>query len=693
MNLTRRLLLLAFISVLPAIAIWTYTEVTLRREREAEVRELALRQAQLASSEIERIFEGVRSLLVAVGEVSSVQALDTPACVAYLTALQPKVPYLVSIVALDLNGAQRCRQQEVLTQVSYEDRSYFRQAITTERFVVGQYTRGRVRQEHALPLALPLRDKDGVIKGVLVAALDLTWFGRQISERSLPRDGSITIADSDGIILAREPFPERFVGNPIPEGFRPLISGDKPGAMEVISQDGTKRVLGYIPAASPASSVYVSAGLSSKAAFSTINEAAKRGFMLIAAAFILALSLAWLSGRAFVTKPFDKMTSAVRAWRRGNYGARIDLPRGSGEMGLLADAFNELMDDIAARQTALQESEERARLALEAGHMGTWWFNPVQRGGGYSKHAAALLGLADDSTSMSTPAEWQQAVHPDDRAAVAQAVEKAMRGGGDFKAEFRVCVKGNAQRWIDSRGRVFFDDARKPVRVVGIVQDITERKQAETQQRFLLDELNHRVKNTLATVQSIASQTLRSTSEPKRFRDAFESRLLALSKTHDLLTRNGWREADLSAIVEQELAPYRREKDDRIIVSGPKVSLPARAAINIGLVVHELTTNAVKYGALSVSQGHLDLRWSIATHADGSSMLHASWRERNGPAVPEPTRRGFGSKLLQRSIEGELSGRVTLRFASSGVTCDIEIPLPSSGTVALGTTSPLAIAV
>jgi two-component sensor histidine kinase len=240
---------------------------------------------------------------------------------------------------------------------------------------------------------------------------------------------------------------------------------------------------------------------------------------------------------------------------------------------------------------------------------------------------------------------------------------------------------------------VFFDDARKPIRVVGIVQDITERKQAETQQRFLLDELNHRVKNTLATVQSIASQTLRSTSEPKRFRDAFESRLLALSKTHDLLTRNGWREADLYAIVEQELAPYRREKDDRITVSGPKVSLPARATINVGLVVHELTTNAVKYGALSVPQGHVDLGWSIATHADGSSMLHASWRERNGPPVSEPTRRGFGSKLLQRSIEGELNGRVTLRFAPSGVTCDIEIPLPSSGTVALGTTSPLAIAV
>ena len=125
MTLTRRLLLLAFISVLPAIVIWTYTEVTLRRDREAEVRDLALRQAHLAASEIERMFEGVRSLLVAVGEVDSVQALDTPACVAYLTALQPKVPHLTSIAALDLNGVMRCRHEGIPQQGSFSDRNYF----------------------------------------------------------------------------------------------------------------------------------------------------------------------------------------------------------------------------------------------------------------------------------------------------------------------------------------------------------------------------------------------------------------------------------------------------------------------------------------------------------------------------------------------------------------------------------------
>jgi len=690
MTLTRRLLLLALISVLPAIVIWTYTEVTLRRDREAEVQDLALRQAQLAASEIERIFEGIRSLLIAVGEVSSVQSMDTPACVAYLTALQPKVPYLVSITGLDLEGKIRCRQQGISSEPRYADRSYFQEAIQANGFVVGKYTVGRIAERKVLPLALPLHDKDGVTRGVLVAALDLAWFGQQLIERSLPTDGSITVADSAGTIIAREPLPERFVGTPIPDAFQSLVHADKAGAIEVLSQDGTRRVLGYIPASRPASNVYVSAGLSSKAAFSTVNEAAKRGFMLIAAAFILALSLAWLSGRVFVTKPFHRMTAAVRAWRRGNYEARIDLPRGSGEMGVLADAFNELMDDIARRQAALQESEERARLALEAGQMGTWWFNPVKRSGGWSKHAADLLGLSDTKTSA--PEEWQRVVHPDDRAVVGRAIENAMRGGGDYEAEFRVLHEGGRERWINSRGRVFFNAESKPVRVVGIVQDITIRKQAEAQQRLLLDELNHRVKNTLATVQSIASQTLRSTTEPKKFREAFESRLLALSKTHDLLTRNAWREADLRAIVEQELIPYRRELDDRITISGPAVSLPSRAAINLGLVVHELATNAAKYGALSVPHGQLDFTWSIETEGTDQATLHLSWREQGGPTVAQPTRKGFGSKLLLRSVEGELNGRVTLRFLPSGLTCELFIPLPSTGPLAFDH-PPLAIAV
>jgi PAS domain S-box-containing protein len=676
MTLTRRLLLLALIAILPAIVIWTYTEVSLRRAREAEVHDLALRQARLAASELERIFDGVRSLLVAVAEVPSVQAFETESCVPYLAGLQARVPHLLSISALDLDGRVRCRQAPPPQDLRFSDRSYFKEAIATGRFVIGEYTDGRVAKQPVLPLAIPLRDGADRVIGVVAAALDLRWLSEQLSSRSLPEGGSVTVADRNGTIIAREPLPERFVGTPVPEAFRHLVTAAAPGAIEVVSQDGTKRVLGYIPVEHPPNGFYVSAGLSTREAYGAINDAAKRGFMLIAAAFVLALSLAWLAGRAFVTRPFDTVTSGIRAWRGGQYGARIPLPGLSGEMGVLAGAVNELMDDVAQRQAALQESEERARLALEAGQMGTWWLDPVGRTGGWSARAALLLGLPADRTAASI-AEWRQLVDPRDLEETERRLARALAGENPYDAEYRVSQPDGSERWINARGQVFFDEMRQPIHMVGILQDITARKAAEQQQRLLLDELNHRVKNTLATVQSIAAQTLRTTAEPARFREAFESRLLALSKTHDLLTRNAWRDADLRAIVDQELAPYRRDGDQRVAAQGPPIRVPARIAINLGLVVHELVTNAAKYGALSTPSGKVDISWRVEPGTPAPN-LRITWREMHGPLVKPPAHRGFGSRLIERSIAGELSGRVQLEFLPGGLAADLTFPIDAA---------------
>jgi PAS domain S-box-containing protein len=415
--------------------------------------------------------------------------------------------------------------------------------------------------------------------------------------------------------------------------------------------------------------------LSSKSAFDAVNRAAKRGFMLIAAALVLALSLSWLTGRLFITKPFEMMTDAVRAWRRGNYLARINLPGSPGELGLLANAFNDLMDDVAERQQALQASEERARLALDAGHMGTWWYDHKKKTGGWSSQAAFLLGLPAEQRTVEV-SDWRAVVHPDDLEKALEKLRMAVLGNGDYEDEYRIRYPNGEVRWINSKGRVFIDSHRKPVYFVGIFQDITDRKRSEDQQRFFLDELNHRVKNTLATVQSIAAQTLRSASGPASFKEAFEGRLLALSKTHDLLTRNAWRDANLYDIAKQELAPYRRNQDEKVLLEGPNVKLPARYAINFGLVLHELVTNAAKYGALSTASGHLDVKWSLIPDPDGRTHLHFHWRETGGPPVEMPKHQGFGSRLIKRSVEGELAGRVAVDFPPDGVCYDISVPLP-----------------
>ncbi|MFL5203821.1 MAG: sensor histidine kinase [Microvirga sp.] len=679
MTLTRRLLLLAVISVLPAIVIWTYTEVSLRRAREAEVNDLAIRQAQLVGAELERVFDGIHSLLLAVDETPSIRAFDTAACSPYLKAIQEKVPYILSFVAMDISGHIRCRPLGTIdTQHYFADRAYFHEALSRLGFVVGDYTpvfeEGGLAPQPVLPLALPIWNDRGDVVGVLAAALDLAWLNQKVKERTVPENGSVTVADRRGIMIVQHPHPERMLGKLLPQEYLAQASAKTIGTAETISADGLKRIVGYIPLAVPPRDIYVNVGLSTKAAFASINQAARRGFMLIAAALILALSLSALLSRAFITKPFEIVTDGIRAWRQGDYQARIDLPGKSGEFGILGRAFNDLMDDVAERQHALQASEERARLALEAGHMGTWWYDPNKGVGGWSTQATAMLGFPHASEVMDHQ-HWLDILHPEDLDRVVRKWHDSVKNQGDYQDEYRIRLPNGDLRWINSRGRVFFDIQKRPVYFIGIFQDITEQKHAEEQQRFFLDELNHRVKNTLTTVQSIASQTLRTTETSAQFKEAFEGRLLALSKTHNLLTRKSWREAELRDVAEQELAPYRKQGDERVVLNGPNVRLPARYAINLGLVLHELVTNAAKYGALSTNAGHLDMNWTVVQNEDRPDQLRIHWTESGGPPVAPPKRQGFGSRLIRRSIEGELGGYMVLNFAEGGVSYDISVPL------------------
>ncbi|SCX89915.1 sensor histidine kinase [Microvirga guangxiensis] len=685
MTLTRRLLLLALISVLPALVIWAFTEVSLRRAREAEINDLVIRQAELAASEVDHIFEGINGLLLAMDEAPAIRSFDAPACNAYLHSVQQKVLHIVSFVVLDLNGKVHCNDRGFInSDLRFKDRPYFQDTITRKGFSIGTYTQefteGGLGAYSVLPLSLPIWSNDRQVVGVIVAALDLNWLDKELKERVIPTGGSLTISDRNGVIISREPFPERFIGTRIPDPFLPMLTADRPGSFKTNSQDGTNRIYGYIPVNyPPADNIYVSAGLSTKVAFATINEAAKRGFMLIAAALVLALSLSWLASRAFITKPFEIMTNAVGDWRRGDYQARIDLPKNSGELGLLSKAFNDLMDDVAERQEALKASEERARLALEAGHMGTWWYDHRKGIGGWSSQAAQILGLPPTKSTTNVQ-EWRSLLHPDDAHHAVEKLRAAVlnEGNGNYEDEYRVRRPDGKIRWINSKGKVSFDARKKPIFFVGIIQDITERRQIEEQQRFFLDELNHRVKNTLATVQSIAAQTLRSSTGSAQFKEAFEGRLLALSMTHNLLTLKSWREADLHDIAAQELAPYMREADERVVIDGPRVNLPSRYAINFGLVLHELVTNAAKYGALSVPTGRLHLAWEVIAPEDAPPQLRLSWKESGGPPVQPPKRQGFGSRLIRRSIEGELDGNITIDFDASGVSYDLSVPLPSA---------------
>ncbi|KAB1074747.1 HWE histidine kinase domain-containing protein [Methylobacterium planeticum] len=193
-------------------------------------------------------------------------------------------------------------------------------------------------------------------------------------------------------------------------------------------------------------------------------------------------------------------------------------------------------------------------------------------------------------------------------------------------------------------------------------------------QRLLIDELNHRVKNTLATVQSIATQTLRNADSNDEAYASLETRLLALSRAHDVLTRENWEGADLIEVVTQAIAPYRGRGGERFRIDGPEVRLCPRMSLAIAMAIQELATNAVKYGALSNAEGGVVIDWSVKNGVT-PPRLAFRWCEEGGPIVRAPKRRGFGSRLIERNLARDLDGSVEITFAPSGVVCTVDAPL------------------
>jgi two-component sensor histidine kinase len=208
--------------------------------------------------------------------------------------------------------------------------------------------------------------------------------------------------------------------------------------------------------------------------------------------------------------------------------------------------------------------------------------------------------------------------------------------------------------------------------------DLTDHKQEQAQSRMLIDELNHRVKNTLATVQSIVWQALRKTSDPTVIRESIESRLFALSRSHDFLTRENWESAGLLDLIKAALEPFggANGRAERFVIAGRNIRVPPKIALALGIALHELATNAVKYGAFSNKAGTVSITWAIKPSAD-SKRLVLCWQEKDGPPVIPPSHKGFGSRVIERGLAHELEGTVILDYPREGVVSTIEFPAPS----------------
>jgi two-component sensor histidine kinase len=225
------------------------------------------------------------------------------------------------------------------------------------------------------------------------------------------------------------------------------------------------------------------------------------------------------------------------------------------------------------------------------------------------------------------------------------------------------------------RGRAAYGEDGVALKMAGVSLDITDRKIAQQRQQTLLDELNHRVKNTLATVQAIAMQTSRFADDGRAFESDFLARIGALAQAHDLLTEVAWDGASLGKVIDQTLAPYvAKGQTGRVRMSGPEVRLGPNAAVSMTMAFHELATNAAKYGALSVASGQVEVTWSV-DRAGHPMVLEIDWQESGGPAVTPPTRRGFGSRFVEKALVREFDGEAQLMFLPKGLRCHMRLPL------------------
>lgn len=315
-----------------------------------------------------------------------------------------------------------------------------------------------------------------------------------------------------------------------------------------------------------------------------------------------------------------------------------------------------------------RESEERLGAIFEQGIVGVTQVDLTGRFQQCNDRYCEIVGRSADELRH---LRMQDITHPADLPDNVTQFERCIRDGTSFTIEKRYVRPDGRDIWVWNSVGLVRDSAGRPAYIVAVTQDISERKDGEQRQQRLPAELSHRVKNTLASVQSIVAQTAMYCPDPAEFRRSVESRLQALAQTHALLSRGDWSGAELADVVAAELRPH--STGGRAQAEGPRIYLRPKAALCLHLVMHELTTNAAKYGALSAAEGRVRVTWSV-TPRNGDLQLHVHWGESGGPQVQTPRRRGFGTSVIEGSLAYELEAEAAVRFEPSGVCCDIAIP-------------------
>ena len=325
---------------------------------------------------------------------------------------------------------------------------------------------------------------------------------------------------------------------------------------------------------------------------------------------------------------------------------------------------------LAASTAQLRQAEQLRSLALAAGQMGSWEWNLSRGTTTWDQGQYEIFGV-DPDTFVPTAESVNALIDPDDFKELVRAFRSVTAESKTYRTEFRVRRSNGDVRWCIGVAAASFDDERRLIRISGVTVDITDRKRAEERQMLLAEEVDHRARNVVAVIQAIMRLT-RSRSIDE-YVAALDGRVRALSTAHKLLAKSRWEGADLSRLVDEEAAPYRTQDHERISISGPAMLLPPAMAQTIALALHELVTNAAKYGALSAESGHIQIAWEKEP-----DRLTLSWIESGGPTVKRPRRAGYGTRVIKGGIERQLGGHADFDWQPEGLRCTLSMPYEDS---------------
>jgi PAS domain S-box-containing protein len=668
-SLTLRLILLALLAAAPGVVLQVWNYADLRRSRTVAVEGETWQLARTAGGEIDRISEGARQFLVALAHIPQIRNVEEADCTELLSRIRADYRSYRALIVANRVGDVVC--SSIGPGPPIADRLYFRRAVDRNNFAVGEYVHGRGTQAPVFHFSYPLRDGSGEVTGVVAAALDLDWLAQQLATRV--RSGmTLFVTDPNGTILVRLPDNVNGRGQSLSESFARALAASNDAV--VTAHAGVEHyIIGRVTAGATGSDLGVILAWEQNAAFADLQRVNERAAVLIILGLLLSLTLAVFWGAQAIRHPIHLLLRLVERWQGGEY-ATSGTSWDRSELGRLGNAFDTLALTVKEREQDLRASREQLRArerylsaVLDRIPTGIMQVDAAGRYVFVNRHFCRIVQRSEREM-IGRP--FTDFTHPGDVGRNLALFTHSIETRQPYNLRKRYLRPDGSFVWIDITVAPLSEESSD---LLTVAVDLTERVQAEEHQKLLMNELNHRVKNTLATVQALAMLTKRHTDSPAEFYRAFSERLVALSATHNLLAEGTWEGALLDDLIRSELSPYIAKEQDRVIMDGPKIWLNPNEAISLGLLIHELTTNAAKYGALRGSTGLLQVHWR-----NEKDRWVLTWNESSTTAPTSTKRRGFGSYLIEQTVQ-MLRGEVESTFTPAGLTCTIAIPRTASG--------------